>query len=196
VKQPALALLLLLPLACGPTNLPVTYHVLPAGGNAAPAEGRDLALVVGPARFPDLLDRPQIVTEAADGTLTLSETERWASNLEQDFLKVLAEDLATALGSHRVAVWGFNNPAPNPLRLNLDILRFHGDLGGEVALKVRWTLRAPGGKVIAERISLVTAKVRGPGYDALVAAHGRALEDLGAEVATSALAWADGRKPQ
>jgi hypothetical protein len=195
VKQQGLALLLLLPLAaCGPTNLPVTYHVLPAGSNAPPAAGRNLALVVGPARFPDVLDRPQIVSEAADGTLTLSETERWASNLEQDVLKVLAEDLATALGSNRVAVWGFSTPAPNPLRLTLDVLRFHGDLGGAVTLKVRWTLRSPASKVIAERISQVTAKVRGSGYDALVAAHGRALEDLGAEIAAAALAWRDGKK--
>ena len=186
MNRPLIPLLLLALAACGPANRPVVYHTLRAGAPGAPDRIEDLPLIVGPARFPDVLDRPQIVTGAGDGTVVLSETHRWASALEQDFLKVLAEDIGAQLGSHRVSAWGFVAPAASPFRLRLDVLRFQGQLGGNLDLKVHWILQAPTGKVKAERVSVITEPVKGQGYEALVAAHGKAVEVLAAEIATEA----------
>ena len=183
MKRPLIPALLLVLTACRPAALPVTYHALRAQAPADPAQARDLAVMVGPARFPDLLDRPQVVTGDGEGRVTLSETHRWAGSLEQDFLNVLAEDLGAELGSQRVRVAGFGAQAA-PYRVGLDVLRCQGALEGDFQLKVRWTLQGPRGKVLAERVSVFKEKVQGGTYDALVAAHGKALGDLAAEIAT------------
>jgi uncharacterized lipoprotein YmbA len=184
VSLPRLVPVLCLVLAaCGRPAAPVTYHRLQALPPAGAGTPLDLAVTVGPARFPDLLDRPHLVLAQGGGAVTLSQTHRWAAPLAKDSLKVLAQDLGAALGSARVAAAGFDPPGAAPWRVSLDVFRFDGGLGGDLRLEVRWSLAAPDGRVAGQRLSAFTEPVHGQDVEALVAAHDRALADLGAELA-------------
>ena len=66
----------------------------------------------------------------------------------------------------------------------LDVARFDGMLGEEVMLDARWTLYGQNSREpLLNRMTLVTERTDGGGYDALVAASSRALELLSVEIA-------------
>jgi uncharacterized lipoprotein YmbA len=161
----------------------VTYHRLQPLPPAAPGPPLDLAVRVGPARFPDLLDRPHLVLAQGGGTVVLCQTHRWAAPLAKDSLRVLVQDLGAALGSARVRAWDADPPGAAPWRVTLEVFRFDGSLGGDLRLEARWSLTSPDGKVAVDRLSTLTEPVRGPDVEALVDAHDRALAALAAELA-------------
>ena len=70
-------------------ELPV--HVRDDPGTAA-AQGPVIG--VGPITVPKYLDRPQIVTRSGRNQLALGEFDRWAEPLQDNVLRVLAENLA------------------------------------------------------------------------------------------------------
>jgi hypothetical protein len=66
------------------------------------------------------------------------------------------------------------------------VIRFDGQPGGEVELKVRWLLQeAEPGKLLLVRSSLIREPVEGTNYEALVAAEGEALAELAREMAAA-----------
>ena len=68
--------------------------------------GREgVAVGVGPLKFPELLDRPQIVTRTTRNEVKLAEFQRWAEPLDVNFASTLAENLSLLLSSDRVAVF-------------------------------------------------------------------------------------------
>src|SRR5574338_1112351 len=102
-----LALGLMAPLVAGcasspPTNL---YTLSPMGAPASETRlpGSTPALVaIGPVTLPDYIDRPQIVTRQSAYRIELAAYEQWAAPLYDMLPRVLAEDLALRLPSHRV----------------------------------------------------------------------------------------------
>ena len=87
--------------ACGGTSPPVKYYSLQpmpvsAGKASLPA---DVAIAVGPVGVPAAFDRPQIVTRDSDNNVNISDFHRWAGTLQEDIAAVLAENLASRLGS-------------------------------------------------------------------------------------------------
>jgi uncharacterized lipoprotein YmbA len=53
-------------------------------------------LAVGPIRFPGYLAREQIVVRGAQNRLDISENDRWAEPLEENFARVLSQNLRDA----------------------------------------------------------------------------------------------------
>ena len=60
-------------------------------------ETNNMFIGIGPIRFPAYLDREQIVTRTAQNRLDISENDRWAEPLEENFTRVLSQNL----GMHR-----------------------------------------------------------------------------------------------
>src|SRR5713101_3163952 len=86
------------------------YFILsPLGDNEAsgaaqqPTTGKgDLAVGVGPVKFPGYLKRPEVVTRAAANRLEVSDQKRWGEPLDKNFESVLAQNLAQILGTQRI----------------------------------------------------------------------------------------------
>jgi len=104
---------------------------------------KGLAVAVGPVRFPEFLDRPQIVSRAGTNRLTLDEFHRWGGTLQDDFLRVLGENLGALLGTGRILVEPAEARFPLDFRVIADVLSFEGSSSGEVVLKVRWGVLDP-----------------------------------------------------
>ncbi len=142
------------------------------------------AIGVGPVSFPAFLDRTQLVARSGSIVLNVDELNRWGGSLQDDFPRVLGENLAHLLGTSRVLLNTADVRYPLDFRVVADVLRFEGTDRGEVVLKVRWILLEP----YTEQVLLVregnyraTAVNAEPA--AMVAAMGQALGDLSREVA-------------
>lgn len=178
----------LLLVGCRSTPSPTFYTLTtlaqgnPTGQSPAPQGG--LGIGVGPVQIPEYVDRPQIVTRTAPDRLALSEFNRWGGSLSKDFLRVLTENLSALLGSDRVVSYPWAERLEPTYRVALDVQQFDGQLGQAVVLKVTWIVTGREGKTpLAVRKSDIREPVSDKDYDALVAAHSRAVAALSREIA-------------
>ncbi|MCB2262811.1 MAG: PqiC family protein [Candidatus Thiosymbion ectosymbiont of Robbea hypermnestra] len=127
---------------CGCTTAPAYFYTL--SSTLPPAEKSVLlpdqgpAVGIGPVRFPEFLARPQIVSRATANRLLVNEFHRWGGSLEDDFPRVLGENLGQLLGTSRILVEPAEARFPLDFRVTADILRFAGTPEGAAVFKVRW----------------------------------------------------------
>jgi uncharacterized lipoprotein YmbA len=150
------------------------------GGPARPA------IVVGPVTLPDVVDRSQLVVRTGDNRLEISDVHRWAEPLKSEVAAVLAADLSRELGGAQVSVQGQGTAGEPDIRVAVDVLRFESVLGSSAAMEAVWVVRR---KDAADQPvrgrSMAHEAVQGDGYEALVAAHTRALSRIGRDIAAA-----------
>ena len=106
----------------------------------------------------------------------MDELHRWGGSLEDDFRRVLGENLTQLLGTGRVLLYSGALRYPVDLRVAVDVLSFEGTAQGEAVLKVRWTLLEPNAdRALLVRESSYSAKAQSPGSAAMVEAMSRTL---------------------
>jgi uncharacterized lipoprotein YmbA len=147
---------------------------------------------VGPVTLPELVDRPQLVVRVAANRVAILESERWAEPLKSEIPRVLAEDLGRLLGSSRVSSFLQHSGPAADCRVLLDIERFEASPGEAVSVEAVWSLHRGAGGTPETGRSRVREPVRGEGYDPLVAAYGRALLAVSADLARAIQADAAG----
>ena len=129
-----------------------------------------------------MVDRPQLVVRVAPNRVDILEQQRWAEPLHDEIPRVIAEDLSRLLGSSLVST-NFQHAGPEPqCRVLLDVVRFEA-AGEAVSVEVLWSLRRASGGASLNGRSLVREAAAGGGYDALVAAYGRALNAVSIDLA-------------
>lgn len=180
------ALLLVLVLAACGTPLTERFYTLDTSGRPQPAaQPARYRIAVGPVTVPALVDRPQMVLRDGAHRVTLAEQSRWAEPLKDNIERVVAGNLALLLDDAEVAAASQSAAEAAGYRVLLDVQRFDSVLGEAATLEVLWTVRAADGSVTAAGRSLIREPAGGPGYDALVAAHDRALAALSRAVAAA-----------
>lgn len=178
-------LLLLLLAGCGSASSPTRYYVLTPLETAAPAEKRDVAVLVSGVRLPQYLDRPQIVTRGGDNRLQVSDHEQWAGNLRQDMTRVLAENLGRLLGSDRVVAAPNTLRAQPEFRVEVEVLRFERAPDGRVRLAAKWRLSRGDGALLASPSAELAGGALGEAgsFDALVASMSAVYNELAVTIA-------------
>jgi uncharacterized protein len=161
---------------------PATAGPAAAAGSAA-AVPVIKKVSVGPITLPELVDRPQLVVRVADNRVDILEMQRWAEPLKSEIPRVIAEDLGRLLGTDRVASYQQHAAAHADCRVLLDIQRFEAVPGEAVSVEARWSLHRGAGAPPLTGRSVVRQPTEGGGYDALVAAYGRALLAVSVDVA-------------
>ena len=159
------------------------FYTLGLPASAGAGEEANYSVVVGPITVPEAVDRPQLVVRVAPNRVEISELHRWAEPLKSEIPRVLAQALASELGAKRIAPYGLVTSRDADFQVALDVQRFESDLGEGASIEVLWSVRrARNGEVRISR-SRVREPVSSAGYDGLAAAHGRALQRLGVEIA-------------
>jgi uncharacterized protein len=192
--RPAAASLTAAPAAAGSTTAGSASIGLAAvgsttAGSPATAAGSAAALPVikkvsvGPITLPELVDRPQLVVRVADNRVDILEMQRWAEPLKSEIPRVIAEDLGRLLGTDRVASYQQHAAAHADCRVLLDIQRFEAVSGEAVSVEARWSLHRGAGVAPLTGRSVVREPTKGDGYDALIAAYGRALLAVSVDLA-------------
>ena len=164
-----------------------TLHPLQgAGGLTERKESAGNRLIsVGPIRFPDHLNRPEVATRTAQTRMNFSEFNLWASSLPENFTNVLVDNLSALLAKESVILLA-NRTRPGVVdyQLVMEVLRFEGPLEGDVSLATRWTIvKVKDKQWLFVQSSGISEPSGGPGYEAFVGAQSRALERLSREIA-------------
>lgn len=173
---------------CAPTP-PPTYFQLeePANVQLSGIE-RGIAIGVGPLNLPAYLDRPHIVTRATEHRLELSDFNRWAEPLKDSMLRVIAVNLSNELETTRVFALPRRIPVvPIEFKVEINVARFDGRLGGEVVLVARWILLGKEDQLISTKVSIIREQSTGSDYDALIKAQNKTLQKLSNEIAEAIL---------
>jgi uncharacterized protein len=166
---------------CGSTPASRFYTLSASPGPAAPSS--DLSLAVGPVTVPAAVDRPQIVVSTGPNQVRLDEFNRWASPLQNNIARVVAENLVAMLGTPRVTISPLTLSAGADYRAAIEVQRFDSALGEAAMLDVVWTVtRARDGTSQTGRTT-VREPTTAQDYDALAAAHSRALARLSRDIA-------------
>ncbi|MBN3755585.1 membrane integrity-associated transporter subunit PqiC [Paraburkholderia sp. Tr-20389] len=143
------------------------------------------AVVVGPVTIPELVDRPQLVTRVSGNEVALDEFARWGEPLRSGIAAAIAGDLTRLLGSERVSVSSQTVAGTESWRVRVDLVQFDSMPGEAVAIDARWTVHVAGRTTLLTGRSTVREPVSGAGYDALVAAHSRALATVSRDIAAA-----------
>ena len=146
---------------------------------------RGAAIVLAPVTMPGYLDRIQIVTRRGQDEIDLAEFDLWSDPLKDGATRVLGENLAGLLRENRVSVLPRRSSQPVKYTVAVDVARFEGVGGGDVALEARWRIVGGDGKELTVRRSTFSETTGAPGYGALVAAMSRALGALSRDIATA-----------
>ena len=161
---------------------PARFYTL----NAAPAPAAattNLSVSVGPVSVPAIVDRPQIVVSTGANQVSLDDFNQWASPLQNNIARVVAENLAALLGTPRVTLSSQALGADAAYRAAIDVQRFESMPGEAAIFDAVWTVRrSQDGLSQTGRTTLREASTEA-GYAALAAAHSRAIARLSQDIA-------------
>ncbi len=175
-------------LAAGCASSPARFYTLSATAATGGPAASKLSVAVGPVSVPAAVDRPQIVVTTGANQVALDDFNRWASPLQDNLARVIAENLVALLGTPTVTLFPQTLGADVDYRVQVEIRNFESAPGKSATLDAVWTVRRmKDGKARTGRTS-VREKVENNGYDALAAAHSRAVEQLSADIANAVLA--------
>jgi uncharacterized lipoprotein YmbA len=173
--KPLLALAMVLLGACSSTPAPRFHSLLST--QAAPVEAVSsvpLPLDHGPVSVPAAVDQQQWVVRLPDDSLRILEQEQWVAPLRDELRAALFDRLARRYGAVDVR----SAPAPEFVRLKVDVQRFESMAAREVWVEAVWTASAStkGSAPLVCRSS-VREPVQGDAA-ALATAHRRAANAL------------------
>jgi uncharacterized lipoprotein YmbA len=180
------ALSVLLAGCASPASRFYTLSATAAPGNQA----SDLSVAVGPVSVPAAVDRPELVATTGPNQVRLEEFDRWASPLQDEIARVVAENLVALLGTPQVTQSPQTLSGDAGYRAVIEVQKFESIPGESVTLEAVWTVR----RVKDDRSRTGRTRVREAvpqkGYDAVAAAHSRSLARLSADIADALLALA------
>jgi len=190
-KHLAIMILWLALVGClGGQSAPTNFYMLSplsssqAGTSAASAEGRiriGLVTVV----VPEYLNRNEIVVNLDNTVYRLAEFNQWAEPLNNNLTRVLEENLTNLLRGDSIDVFlASDSSIPADYRLEVDVLRLDGNLGGQVALISQWALlETEDGGLILMRRSEYQELAADQTVKELVLAQSRVIENLSRDIA-------------
>ena len=179
---------LVLAAGCGSAPPSHYYTLTPTSAPAASPATSTLVVAVGPVTIPSVVDRPELVVNTGPNEVRLDDFNRWASPLQDNMTRAIAENLVALLGTPRVIRF------PQPLavdpdyRVVVEVRRFESVPGDAASLDAVWTIRRfRDGKTQTGRTSAREA-VPEKSYDALAAAHSRAIARASQDIANAIVA--------
>ena len=148
-----------------------------------PAE-KMLKIGIGPIRFPEYLKRPQIGIFLNKNQLNYAEYDRWAEPLDENFLRVLSENLSKLLQTDYVYTYPFIGAPQFDYQLILDVREFLMDEQDLVSLSVQWQIiKMDEQESISTHRTSYIQKANPDSYSSLVRSMSQTIEDFSREIA-------------
>jgi uncharacterized lipoprotein YmbA len=134
---------------------------------------------------PEYLNRNEIVVNLDNTVYRLAEFNQWAEPLNDNLTRVLEENLTNLLRGDSIDVFlASDSSIPADYRLEVDVLRLDGNLGGQVALVSQWALlETEEDGLILMRRSEYQELAADKQYKELVLAQSRMIENLSRDIA-------------
>jgi len=175
-----------------------SFYTLSAGvpvNGATPASGESAySIAVGPITLPEVVDRPQIVLRASPNEVIIVELHRWAEPLRSEIPRIIADNLTADLNVKRVAAYPQSAGDNADYRVLVDIQRFDSTMGESVTIDALWTVKRVSDGALRTGRSMARESTGGGTYEAVVAAHSRALATISHEIAEAIRLSASSRR--
>lgn len=144
---------------------------------------------IGPLKWPDYLNRRQLVIRLDAGSIETAENDRWAEPLDASFDRVLRDNLVRQINPQRLQAhpWPLND-AP-VINVPIEVLQFDTGAQGETVLRARWRIVGRDRQeLLGERGSEIRVQAKDGSPAAAVAAQSEALARLSEEIGKGLLA--------
>ncbi len=167
--------------ACG-ASAPARFYTLDAKAVADDAPPATYGIVIAQVSVPAVVDRPQFVVQVAPNRVEIDEFNRWAAPLDETIADAVVSDLSAILRTTSVAT-ALRASFDAAYRVTIHVQRFDSIPGDAVLVEAVWSVtRTANGETHTGRTT--SREVAGDdSYDALAAAHGRALTKLSRDIA-------------
>jgi len=177
----ACVILAALALAACASTPPSRFYTL-AGSPVPAAPSNALSIVVGPVTIPAVVDRPEIVVTVGENEVWLDEFNRWASPLADAIAIATAENLGAQLATARSTPL-VQSAVEADIRVSVDVQRFESAPGSYALLDAVFTVRRTADGRTATGRTTQREPAADKSYEALAAAHSRAMARLAADIA-------------
>ena len=152
------------------------------GGDTRPVPSAPASFYfeLGPVDMPQQVAKNQLVVQTSPAQVDVLEQERWASLPADEVRRALSADLTQQLGA--IDVFGTPHPDSVPVyRVKMNVQRFESWPGSQALIDAVWSVRAVGEQTVLTCRTVVQERV-GPGYDALVDGHRKAVDELASAI--------------
>jgi uncharacterized lipoprotein YmbA len=154
------------------------------GDSKAIAAHPGVKLGLNPVTIPESLKRSQIATRQHGNQFEFSEFNRWAGVLERDLAAVVGDNLGVLLGIEKIDYFPWMRHFSPNYRVEIDVQRLDGALGGEAVLNARWAIADATGKdFLAGGRDVFRQPLESSSYEALVKAESLLIAELSKKVA-------------
>ena len=159
-------------------------HFYTVSGPEAPASAASaLTVAVGPVTIPGVVDRPEIALTVGENEVWFDEFNRWASPLADAIAIATAQNLSAGLNGPRVMTLGQAQPGGADYAVAIEVQRFDSVQGSYALLDAVYTVRRnTDGRTTIGRAT-VRETTSDKSYEALAAAHSRAVARMSRDIA-------------
>lgn len=148
-----------------------------------PGSAATVSLGIGPIKFPGYLDRQEIVLRTAQNRFEVSENDRWAEPLDENFARVLGQNLAALLSTDRIFSYPWPGDRKPQYHVEIEVFSFEANAAHEAELSARWVVLDGGTKKPLDlKVSRVVRPAKEKSMDGAVAALSEAVGDLSREI--------------
>jgi uncharacterized protein len=158
----------------------VANSVAPAGLGASSAA---TIIGLGPIKLPEYLDRDEVVTRVGPNRLELSNQDRWAEPLDNNFKQVIAQDLTQSLGTHSITFYPWPGTTRVDYQVRIDVYRFETDPATKANLVAHWQLLDGTGKLLYASDSNISEQAQAG--ETVAAALSRTIDGLARQIASA-----------
>lgn len=137
---------------------PAEFYQLQAPAEVAASSHAETAVLLGPVKLADYLQREQILQRQSDGRLSASRQGRWAGNLEDEVGQLLLRQMAMRLGSSHVALYPDRIGVKPGAQIVLSIARLDSGEGEPAVLEAQWRLLDAEGEVRNSKVLTLRAE--------------------------------------
>jgi uncharacterized lipoprotein YmbA len=135
---------IILHLGCGsskPSRFYVLTPILDVAAETAQSDSKsDISVGIDKLSMPEHLLKPQIATHSSANRMEYAEYDRWAESLDENFSRVLAENLSKLLPSENVYIFPWKSSTVLQYYMTFEIMQFSQGTDGNISLTVFWSI--------------------------------------------------------
>ncbi len=140
---------------------PATFYQLQQSVTDVAAQKNNVAVLLGPLRVADYLQRENVLQRGVDGSLSLSQQARWAGSLQDDIGQLLLRQVSAQLGSSRISLYPDRVGIEAQAQVVLSIGRLDSGVEQPAVLEAHWRLLDAKGGLRNSRVLRLQAEHNG-----------------------------------
>jgi uncharacterized lipoprotein YmbA len=148
------------------------------------ADLNDIGIEVGPVKMAMYLDRSDVVIRNTQNEIEVAEFATWAGPLQENFSRILAENLSLWLNTKKVSIFPGRKLQSPDYSVSVNVTRFDGRPGDRAHLRARWVVFGENRKkLLFQEHTVLSQPTANESIEAMVASQSQTVVDFSREIA-------------